>query len=180
MATQTTPWRKALTETSAAEYEDLYREQMPRIYNFFRYRFGNNALAEDLTATTFEKAWRKRHQYRHDLSAFTTWLFTIAQRVAIDHYRRPKSREVPLDHALDLAAPGNPEEEIQKQNDIQHLNALLAQISDRERALVALKYGAGLTNRAIAELSGLSESNVAVILHRTLKTLRKAWEGSHG
>ena len=179
MTTQSTPWRKALAEASAAEFENLYREQMPRIYNFFRYRFGNNALAEDLTATTFEKAWRKRHQYRHDLSAFTTWLFTIAQRVAIDHYRRPQ-REVALDDALDLAAPGNPEETLQKQNDIQQLNALLAQLSDRERALVALKNGAGLTNRAIAELSGLSESNVAVILHRTLKTLRKAWERSHG
>jgi RNA polymerase sigma-70 factor (ECF subfamily) len=179
MTTQSTPWRKALAEASAAEFENLYREQMPRIYNFFRYRFGNNALAEDLTATTFEKAWRKRHQYRHDLSAFTTWLFTIAQRVAIDHYHRPQ-REVALDDALDLAAPGNPEETLQKQNDIQQLNALLAQLSDRERALVALKYGAGLTNRAIAELSGLSESNVAVILHRTLKTLRKAWERSHG
>lgn len=179
MTTQTTPWRKALAEASAAEFEALYREQMPRIYNFFRYRFGNNALAEDLTATTFEKAWRKRHQYRHNLSAFTTWLFTIAQRVAIDHYRRPQ-REVALDHAFDLAAPGNPEEALQKQNDIQQLNALLDQLSDRERALVALKYGASLTNRAIAELSGLSESNVAVILHRTLKTLRKAWERSNG
>jgi RNA polymerase sigma-70 factor (ECF subfamily) len=52
----------------------------------------------------------------------------------------------------------------------------LTQLEDRNGELVALRYGAGLTNRAIAGLTGLSESNVGVILHRTLKQLRVDWE----
>ena len=44
---------------------------------------------------------------------------------------------------------------------------------------MALKYGGGLTNRAIAQLTGLTESNVAVILHRTLQSLRSAWEAKN-
>ena len=47
---------------------------------------------------------------------------------------------------------------------------------DRERELVSLKYGAGLTNRAIARLLGLTESNVGTILHRTVTRLRAGWD----
>jgi RNA polymerase sigma factor (sigma-70 family) len=67
---------------------DSYAELLPRVYNYFRYRLGNEADAEDLTSITFEKAWSARHRYRRDLAAFTTWLLTIARNVAIDHHRR--------------------------------------------------------------------------------------------
>jgi RNA polymerase sigma-70 factor, ECF subfamily len=67
------------------DFERLYRAELPGIYNFFRYRVGDGPLAEDLTADTFEKAWRNRNRYRYDLAAFSTWLFTIARRVAQDH-----------------------------------------------------------------------------------------------
>ena len=56
--------------------------------------------------------------------------------------------------------------------DFARLSALLTHLEARERELVALKYGAGLTNRAIAELTGLSESNVGTILHRVVTRLR--------
>jgi DNA-directed RNA polymerase specialized sigma24 family protein len=41
-------------------WDAVYAEQLPRVYNFFRYRLGNDALAEDLTSRTFEKAWAAR------------------------------------------------------------------------------------------------------------------------
>ena len=53
---------------------------------------------------------------------------------------------------------------------------LLAQLPPRERELIALKYGGEMTNRAIVAVTGLSESNVGTILHRTIGKLRAAWE----
>ena len=41
-------------------FESVYQTELPRIYNFFRYRLGDDQVAEDLTAETFEKAWRHR------------------------------------------------------------------------------------------------------------------------
>jgi RNA polymerase sigma-70 factor (ECF subfamily) len=158
-----------------ADFEALYRAELPRIYNFFRYRVGDGPLAEDCTSVTFEKAWRHRARYRRDLSAFSTWLFTIARRVAIDHYRKQQV-EIPLDDLIHLAAETNTEEAVQRQADFARLTTLLMCLKDRDRELVALKYGAGLTNRAIAEITGLSESNVGVILHRAVQTLREEWE----
>ena len=157
------------------DFEALYRAELPRIYNFFRYRVGEGQLAEDLTSATFERAWRKRDRYRRDLAAFSTWLFTIARRVLVDHYRKQRA-EAPLHDAAHLTTDQTLEDLTQRQADFERLSVLLAQLADRDRELVALKYGAGLTNRTIAGLTGLSESNVGVILHRALQTLRAQWE----
>jgi|KBSMisStaDraftv2_1062788.scaffolds.fasta_scaffold623075_2 RNA polymerase sigma-70 factor (ECF subfamily) len=157
----------------AADWDRLYREQLPRIYNYFRYRVGADD-AEDLTSETFEKAWRARHTYRRDLGAFTTWLYAIARNVAIDHFRRRVVHE-PLDAASHVAAPGSPEHDAIKESDRRRIALLLAALDERSREIIALRYGAGLTNRAIARLLGLSESNVGTILHRAIAELRSRW-----
>lgn len=157
------------------EFEALYRTELPRIYNFFRYRVGDGPIAEDLTADTFEKAWRKRRSYRHDIASFSTWLYTIARRVAIDYYRRQRP-QTSLENVDQLSSEVNPEMGAQEKLDFERLTFLLGRLDARDRELLALRYGAGLTNRAIAELTELSESNVAVILHRALKKLRVTWE----
>ena len=160
---------------SETDFERLYQTELPKIYNFFRFRVGDGPVAEDLTADTFEKAWRKRNSYRKDLASFSTWLYTIARRVAVDHYRKQRP-EIPYESAGPLTADVTPEDLTTRQADFERLSVLLAQLEERDRELVALRYGAGLTNRAIARLTGLTESNVGVILHRTLNKLRVEWE----
>ncbi len=167
----------AYTTDSTAQSVDwnaLYADELPRVYNFFRYRVYDHRVAEDLTATTFEKAWRSRGQYRRDRSGFSTWLFTIARNVAVDYYRR-RQTEVAL--KADLPSDTAPLDEAQQhRDDVQQLKRLLAPLPPRERELIALKYGAGLTNRAIAHLVDLTETNVGTILHRIVKQLRTEWE----
>ena len=157
----------------AADWDQLYTEQLPRIYNFFRYRVGADD-AEDLTSETFEKAWRARHTYRRDLGAFTTWLYAIARNVAIDHYRRRIVHE-PLEAAAHIAALGSPEADAIRNSDGRRIAVLLEALDERSREIIALRYGSGLTNRAIAKLLGLSETNVGTILHRAITTLRERW-----
>lgn len=148
---------------------------MPRVFNFFRYRLGDTADTEDLTARTFEKAWRGRYRYRSDVAGFATWLLMIARNVAIDHGRaRPRcesidvaSRKRYLDHSR--------EEPAIQRADAQRLAALLATLPPRQRELIAMKYGAEMTDRDIARATGLSESNVGAILHRAVDTVRERW-----
>jgi RNA polymerase sigma-70 factor, ECF subfamily len=156
------------------DWNDVYRRELPRILNFFRYRVADGATAEDLTSLTFEKAWRGRMQYRHDAAAFSTWLFAIARNVAVDHYRRHR-REVPLEDGIEPFSETTPEDAAVRRSDARRLSALLRELPHRERELMALKYGADVTNRAIAEIMGLTESNVGTILHRTVSTLRARW-----
>jgi RNA polymerase sigma-70 factor, ECF subfamily len=161
---------------AAAEpnWEAVYAEQLPRVFNFFRYRLGSDVHAEDLTSRTFEKAWSARARYRRDLAGFSTWLISIARNVATDHLRAQRPH-LPLEAAEDVAAKDTPHDEVSRDSDIARLGLLLQQLPQREQELVALKYGAEATNRAIAELTGLSESNVGTILHRVVQTLRRDW-----
>ena len=167
------PWTSAAAE---ADWDAVYTEQLPQVYNFFRYRVGDGPDAEDLTSTTFEKAWSARGRYRRDLASFKTWLFAIARNVANDYFRSAK-QHVPLEEAEMLAGADNPEQDATLRSDCERLLRLLAPLPERERELLSLKYGAGLTNRAIARVTGLSESNVGTILHRTIADLRVRWDG---
>lgn len=166
-----------MSDHRATNWEQVYHEQMPRIYNFFRYRVYDDTLAEDLTATTFERAWRYRHSYAHDRAAFAVWLFSIARNVAKGHLRK-QPPEIALDdtHLQIASGERSPEAMAVLGDDLRQLTRMLSQLSERERELISLKYGAGLNNRAIASLTGLSESNVGTILHRAVKSIRAQWE----
>jgi RNA polymerase sigma-70 factor (ECF subfamily) len=164
-------WGMAAAEP---DWDAVYAEQLPRVYNFFRYRFGQDALAEDLTSRTFEKAWAARARYRRDLAGFSTWLISIARNVATDHLRAQRPH-LPLEAAEEVAAKNAPHDEVARESDLARLGTLLKTLPQREQELIALKYGAEATNRAIAELTGLSESNVGTILHRVVQTLRRDW-----
>ena len=156
------------------DWDAVYSDQLPRVYNYFRYRFGNDVLAEDLTSRTFEKAWSARQRYRRELAGFATWLLSIARNVAIDHLRSQR-QHLPLEAAADVATAGTPEEHNAHVSDLARLAGLIESLPKREQDLLALKYGAEATNRAIARLTGVSESNVGTILHRAVTTLRRKW-----
>jgi RNA polymerase sigma-70 factor (ECF subfamily) len=158
----------------ATEWDARFGEHLPRIYNFFRYRVGPDA-AEDLTSATFEKAWVARERYRADRAGFGTWIFTVARHVAVDHYRRTRPH-VSLDEVAELEGGVTPEEIAERRSDESRLTHLLTRRTDREREILALKYGAEFTNREIAGMTGLSESNVGTILHRAVQALRAEWD----
>jgi RNA polymerase sigma-70 factor (ECF subfamily) len=160
--------------TKEADWGALYADHLPRIYNYFRFRLASEADVEDLTARTFEKAWSARGRYRQDLAAFSTWLYRIAQNVCVD-YVRSRRTHAPLEAALDMTVDRTPEVDEERRSDLARLARLTASLPARERELIALRYGAGLSNRAIAPLVGLSESNVGTILHRTVQALRSQW-----
>ena len=69
------------------DWNAVYADQLPRVYNYFRFRIGRSHDVEELTARTFEKAWRARAKYRRNLAGFSTWLFAIARNVLTDHLR---------------------------------------------------------------------------------------------
>jgi RNA polymerase sigma-70 factor (ECF subfamily) len=160
--------------TQAVDWDRVYAEQLPRVYNFFRFRVRSQLDVEDLTARTFEKAWVARERYRHDLAGFATWLLSIARNVAIDHLRA-RREHVPIDVAVDIPTESTPEQAAMQGSDIARLAELTANLPERERELLALKYGAAISNRLIAQLTGLSESNVGTILSRTVEKLRTQW-----
>jgi RNA polymerase sigma-70 factor (ECF subfamily) len=167
-------WLGPAVPAETVDWDGAYREEMPRVFNYFRYRGFDRATAEDLTSATFEKAWRARDRYRRDRAAVSTWLLAIARNAATDHLRRSRLA-APLVEAS-LRDDETPETQALRDAQSRRLRALLAELPERERELLALKFGAEATNRAISTLTGLGESNVGTILHRAIGTLRARWD----
>ncbi|HEU0291086.1 MAG TPA: RNA polymerase sigma factor [Anaerolineales bacterium] len=170
---------RAIQKATTASVEDInwdsvVNNELPRLYNYFRYRLGDESVAEELTSTVLEKAWTKRHRYRKDRAEFSTWLFAIAQNEVIAYLRKRRIR-LPISMAEEVT--GETIDDIAEQSqDLQQLSRLLVSLSEREIELVSLKFGADLNNREISTLMGLSESNVGTILSRVLQKLREQWK----
>lgn len=168
------------TVSSEVDWDAVAEDLIPKVYNFFFYRNQNVALSEDLTAETLKRAWANRASYRADLSALQTWVFTIARYIWIDHLRRRKVTHVSLEDAFNVADESiSPEDNLQHQEQAYQLRQLLQTLCDDDQELIALKYGANLTNVEIAKLTGLSETNVGTRLHRIVRKLREKWEALH-
>jgi RNA polymerase sigma-70 factor (ECF subfamily) len=166
---------RAYLDASVIDWRSVYDELLPRLFHYFCYRTGDAHTAEELTALTLETAWEKRSRYQRQVGAFNDWVFGIARITAAQYFRscRPV---LPLEEAAETPAPEMVEQLAERQLAFDRLYDLLRQFPDRERELVALKFGAELTNRQIARLRGLSESNVGTILSRVISKLRKLWE----
>lgn len=162
------------------DWDDFCRENLPKVYNFFIYHTANEHVAEDLTSISFERAWRNRIRFRPDRSKLRTWLFGIARNVLREDYRAYRKRsEVELEENAAGAAPSM-EQQSTLNEEKKWLASLINALPERERELISLKYGGGLTNREISKITRLSESNVGTILARTLQKIRKQKEEFDG
>lgn len=155
-------------------WDSVVSNELPKLYNYFRYRLGDESAAEDLTSIVLEKAWLKRSRYNRDRAAFSTWLFSIAKNEVVGFLRKQRI-SLPISMA-ETAHGETVENDFEQLHDIQKLSHLLTNLPERERELVSLKFGAELNNREISTITGLSESNVGTILSRVLQKLREQWK----
>lgn len=133
--------------------------------------------AEDLTQQTFERALRAWERFDPGRGPLGTWLLTIARNLLIDHHRARGSGASTV--ALDSLEPS----ELPSTNGVRpsiglepELARALEGLPQRDREVVALRYGGELTGPEIVELTGLTLANVQQILSRSVRRLRAALE----
>ena len=162
------------TGSAREVFAGLYEQYMPSVYKYMNYRVGNVHLAEDLTSAVFEKALAGFSRYQSDRASFFTWLISIARNMVIDHYRMMSRRKnMPLEEASDISSDTlSPEQEAVKREELQRLQLCLAELSKQEQEIISCKFGAEMTNRQIAGVLSLSESNIGTILFRAVRKLR--------
>jgi RNA polymerase sigma factor (sigma-70 family) len=145
-------------------------ELIRRIYSYVAYRVGDGPDAEDVTSEVFERALRYRKSYDPSRGEPLAWLIGIARRCIGDAMTKPRaeSGEPP-----EVTSPENLEADA-----LQRLTlaAAVDGLDERSQDLLALRYGADLSARQIAEILGLKTNAVEVALHRTLARLRPELE----
>jgi len=142
-----------------------------RVYSYVAYRVGDGPDAEDLTSETFERALRYKKSYDSTKGEPVAWLIGIARRCIEG---RPPSLELSSEY-LERADHGDLEDDSLRRI---ALSSAVECLEERDRELIALRYGADLTARQIAEVQGAKTNAIEVALHRALGRLRAHIEGS--
>lgn len=160
------------------EFAHILKLYYKRIYNYIYYRVNSEYVTEDLTSQVFEKVMINIDMYSESKSPFEVWVFAIARNIVNDYFRTVKKHKVfSIDSIKDLVAKEKtPEDMILTAETNNKLSKALNILNTRERNIVALKFGANLKNKEIAEIVEITESNVGVILYRTMKKLKKNLE----
>lgn len=157
---------------SREQFEDQYHEHSEAIYRFLYWQTKDLVLSQDLTAGTFERAWRSRQSFTD--GSVKAWLYRIARNLLIDHWRRNKA--LLLDDVPGLAdqleGPGISYDYDQEQARLA-VNQALLKLPDRLRAVIALRFIEGLSAREVAQILGTTEGNVRVLQYRALKQLKR-------
>jgi RNA polymerase sigma factor (sigma-70 family) len=153
-------------------FESLFRECAADVHGYAISLLGDRAAAEDVTALAFERLYRSRARLDRSRGTPRGWLFSIARNAALDELRRRRRQplgttdvERSRDSALDEA--------IEHTERRASLRAALLALPPPEREVVLLKFHGQLTNRELARVLGISESNAGTRVHRALGHLRE-------
>lgn len=164
------------------DFTALAREFSPMLLRYLRRQVGEAALAEDLLQETLFRAARHLEGFA-GRAAPQTWLFAIASRVVIDHFRQPERRQkiVDIDEAAELedSALGLDERMV-----IDEMNQCVREVIDSlppdYRAALVLHDLEGMDGAQTAEVLGLSVGAVRVRLHRARQRLAAALASACG
>ena len=155
-----------------AAFEELYRENVSRVYLLCLRMCGDPSLAEELTQEAFVRAWQKLGSFRGD-SAFSTWLHRVTVNVVLGDRRstarrearvKPAGDELPVDLSAPEPSPGQALD----------LERSIAALPDGARTVFVLHDVEGYRHKEIADITGLAEGTSKAQLHRARKLLRKA------
>ena len=153
------------------DFAAVYRRYAPDVYRFALYLSGNFALAEDLTAETFARAWTARDRIR--VGTVKAYLLMIARNLHLDERRR--RTEVNLPEDLDVAdATAGPEAATHARHQLRRVLTALGELTDADREVLALATIEGLSHHTIAQALGISVDAVKVRVHRARVRLNTA------
>lgn len=151
----------------------VYRAHVSAVYAFFAYTVSKET-AEDLTSTTFERVLKAYGRFDPRKASERTWIMTIARNALTDHFRRQAHRKAVStdEHPLLLDRLVEADDPLARQLRVEGVTEWLRELGEREQEVLAMRFGADMPARDVADVTGLSEQNVHQISSRALRKLR--------
>ncbi|WP_207769263.1 RNA polymerase sigma factor [Nocardioides currus] len=166
-----------LAQHDEAALEDVYALYGPSVLSFLQRHVGPDE-AEDVLQRTFFDVWR--HAARYDSTQrFSTWLFTIAHRRAVDTLRARRHPVVDVASLRDLVGEDG-RDTVSQLADAADVQAALRELPEHEREVLLLAYYDGLTQREIAERLAVPIGTVKARAARGTKHLAGAMRETGG
>jgi RNA polymerase sigma-70 factor (ECF subfamily) len=152
---------------AALSYERLFVDEFERCVRVARRIVGNDAVARDIAAEAFMRAWRYWPSLRYQRPG--AWVIKVSTNLAIDTTRK---RSLML---VDAPAATSHEDGILERS---VLIDALARLTPQQRTVLGLRYVADLSLEQVAQALDVSVGTVKTHIHRSLKRLRQTLESS--
>lgn len=183
-AAEVEPQEGALIRAACAgnqrAFNALVQLYQRRLYNYCYRMVGNADDACDVTQEAFVRAWRNIASFRVG-EPMAPWLYRIAHNLCIDHLRRKPntlSLDVEMEEGRDPAdKTADPEKAAQDCETRRVINAAIADLPEKYRAVMLLRHGKGMALEEIAESLGLPLNTVKVHLFRAREQMRGRLQG---
>jgi RNA polymerase sigma-70 factor (ECF subfamily) len=154
-------------------FESLVFVFAGRIYNFLFQMTRNTHDAEDLTQETFVRAFRNIQKYDSKYG-FSTWLFTIAKRTALSHFRSARRAKIePFEEGHSPVDTSDPSREAESREDSGSIWSLARTLKPNQHEALWLRYGEGFSVEQMASVMGTTRIYAKVLLHRARTNLTK-------
>jgi RNA polymerase sigma-70 factor (ECF subfamily) len=170
----------------AGAFEELVEKYQHRLVAVLHHLVGNAEEAEDLAQEVFLRVYRARGKYRAR-AKFSTWLFTIANNLALNALRTRQRKPVVSLPASDSGPLGprpterllsdraaQPGRRIEQQELAEIVRRALEGLNERQRAAVLLNKFEQMNYAEIAGAMGLTTKAVKSLLNRARSNLRQA------
>ncbi len=161
-----------------------YRSLVERYQNYaftITYKvLKNREEAEEAAQDAFIKAYKMLASFERK-SKFSTWLYTIAYRTALDYYKKKNHIIQPIDSEeshlqIEDTNTLNPDQNMQQEDLKEQLKAAIEQLKPKDASVITLFYLHEKSVQEVAEIMGLTVSNVKTKLHRLREALRSQLE----
>jgi RNA polymerase sigma-70 factor (ECF subfamily) len=164
-------WVRATLAGDAGAFDQIVRAYSARLYNYVYQMTRQRQDAEDLVQQTFIKAYH--HLDRFDLSRpLINWLITIARRTTLNHFRDTKRwEEMPHDAASHEPSPAHQAEQRDRAENL--WDRARAVLAPRDFEILWLRFAEELSITETAQVVGLTETHVKVLVFRARQTLLK-------
>ncbi len=164
-------WRLRRHDREACR--DLIRRHHARVYGYLRRLGADGSMAEDLTQETYTRAWTRIETLR-EAASLRSWLLAIARNEFLQRARVKRPKEIGLEAAASVAAPGAAADDVLARAEREELlHRAVGRLDGTLREAIVLHYFQDLSLREVGMVVGVPPGTIKSRLNRALQELRE-------
>lgn len=156
-------------------FSQIYDQYITRIYRFIYLKVSSVEIAQDLSSEVFLRLYKHLQGPSSQIENPQAFLYQIARNVVADHYRENKVSLVSIEETtFEIPDIGDPTQRQAEVNlEIERIMAALKDIQQDYQDLIIWRYVDELSVPEIAQITGKTEENVRVGIHRAVQSLKE-------
>src|SRR3989338_6199276 len=166
-----------MIEEIKENFSKIYDQYVTKIYRFIYLKVSAQEVAEDLSSEVFMRTWETyREQARNpksEIRNIQAYLYQVARNIVADHYRTRKVKIVSVEETIEIVDEADSlQDQALVSMEMDRVQKALATMQDDYQNLIIWRYLDELSVPEIAQITGKTEENVRVGIHRALQALK--------